>query len=296
MARGIRLRRRLLIAPFWYWFLFFILGPLVILFLNSVAIRDPYGNVVPAFVLDSYRMLMDPLYAKVMGLTLFFALGNTVGTVVLAYPLALFIARLRGPARMWLMTLVLIPFWTSFLVRILAFMDLLRAKPFGLDWIYTGQGVLGAMIYNYLPFAVLPLYSSMEKIEPAVFEAARDLGASRLQVFTKILLPLTKPALITAAMFVFIPSLGEFLIPDLVGGGHFYLLGSFLKNQFETARNWPFGASAIMVLVGATFVLLAVANFLGADEEEVSSTSRLNEQEGEVGIVAELPKEADVSP
>jgi spermidine/putrescine transport system permease protein len=132
---------------------------------------------------------------------------------------------------------------------------------FGLDMLYTASGVLGALSYNYLPFAILPLYACLEKIDNSVLEAAKDLGASRWQVFSKVLLPLSKPGLKAAALFVFIPNLGEYLIPELVGGGKKYLVGKFLQNQIMgDARNWPLGSAAIMVLVAATLVMLVVSS------------------------------------
>jgi len=138
-------------------------------------------------------------------------------------------------------------------------MDVLRMKPFGWDGIYTAPGVVFAMGYCYLPLAVLPIYSSLAKIEKSVLEAALDLGASKLQVFRRVLWPLSKPGVLTAFVIVFIPSFGEYLTPTLVGGGRFMLLGNFLQNQFVTARNWPLGSAAIVLLVVLTLGLLAVA-------------------------------------
>ncbi len=251
-----RVWKRLLILPFLIWFLFFILGPLVVLLVMSFSHRTDLGETELAFEWTAYKTLMDPLYAKVLLTTVLFALGNTVITLISSYALSFYMYRCRKSVRLWIITLILVPFWTSFLVRILAFMDVLRLHLFGIDWLYKAQGILGALVYNYLPFAVLPIFSAMEKVDYSVIEAAKDLGASKRRVFTQVLWPLTRNGVGVAALFVFVPSLGEFLIPELVGGSNYFLLGSFLQNQFLSARNWPLGSAAIMLLVLATLLLL----------------------------------------
>jgi len=262
------LKRKLLIAPFLFWFLFFIVGPICLVVFVSFAKRTPLGEIEATFTTEAYHTLFDVLYLRVLLITVAFAAANTVVTLLLAYPLSYFLSRLKPSTRMWVLTLVLVPFWTSFLIRILAFMDLLRLKPFGLDWIYTAKGVLGALVYNYLPFAVLPIFSAMEKVDPSHIEAARDLGASKRQVLVKVLWPLTRGGVFAAALFVFIPSLGEFLIPDLVGGGQYFLLGSFLHNQFMTARNWPLGAATIVLLLTVTLVFTLFLSLGDKSEHE----------------------------
>ena len=261
-SRSVKARRksmgRGLIVPYFIWFGLFVLGPFTLIALTSFFRRTPLGLVEPAFTLDNFIQLFDPLYFKVLVKTFTLASLNTAFTLALAYPLAFHLSRLRPQTRMWLLAFVLVPFWTNFLIRILAFMDVLRFKPFGIDLIYTNVGVLGAMVYNYLPFAVLPLYAACEKVDNSVIEAARDLGATKRQVFFKVLLPLTWSGVASAAMLVFIPSLGEFVIPELVGGGQTYLLGNFLRDQFLTARNWPLGSAAIVgiLMVAALLIFL----------------------------------------
>lgn len=246
--------RRRLVIPFFLWFGLFILGPLAVIVCMSFAKRTELGEIETAFVLDAFRQLFDPLYGKIFLKTLVFAGANTLLTLVIAYPLSFYISRLDKTPRTWFLTLVMIPFWTSFLVRILAFMDVIRVSHMGL--LYTEMGVILAMAYNYLPFAIMPLFSVMEKIEPSLIEAARDLSASKRQVFFHVVWPLSRPGVVTAFLFVFIPSLGEFLIPELVGGSQHFLLGSFLQNQFFTARNWPLGAATIVILLGMTLIAL----------------------------------------
>jgi spermidine/putrescine transport system permease protein len=267
-ARGMDRQSRLswLIIPFVAWFLFFVLGPIGILFQTSVARRTELGTVETAFQFASYAQLLNPVYFEILLRTVAYSAANTCLTLALAFPMAFFLTRLQPKARTWVLMLVLIPFWTSFLVRVLSYVDVLRMHIFGIDLLYTSPGVLGALSYNYLPFAILPLYSCLEKIDNSILEAAKDLGASRLQVLTRVLLPLAKPGLTSAALFVFIPNLGEYLIPELVGGGKKYLVGKFLQNQFVgDARNWPLGSAAIMVLVLTTLVLL----YFGSRKNEV---------------------------
>lgn len=254
--------RSLLVIPFLLTFIFLTAGPLVILVVTSFYRRTPLGGMEAALITDAYRTLFDPLYLKVLGATLGFAFLNTCLCLFFAYPMAFYLSRIPARQRNFWLTLILIPFWTSFLIRILAFMDVLRLQIFGVDLLYTTPGILMCLVYNYLPFAVLPLFSTLEKIPNSLFEAARDLGASRLQVFTRVLWPLSRSGVLTASLLVFIPSMGEYLIPEIVGGGRTFLLGTFLQNQFLSARNWPLGAAAIACVLVLTAVLLLVAAFV----------------------------------
>lgn len=261
-------RRRpfLLSLPFFLWSAFFLAAPLVLIVVTSFSRRSELGMIEAVFDASAYDQLFDPLYAHVLLRTLAFAVANTVATTAIAYPIAFYLSRLAPRQRHWALTFVLIPFWTNFLVRVLAFMDVLRTNPFGFEWLYTSHGVLAALVYNYLPFAILPLFSTMCGIESSLLEAAQDLGAKKRQIFLEILWPLTKSGTRAAALLVFIPSLGEFLIPDLVGGGRFFVLGTFLQNQFLSARNWPLGSAAIVLLAGITLAVLGLVNSAKGDK------------------------------
>lgn len=248
-----RSRTALLSLPFYLWLLVGLIGPISIIVVTSFLTRTPFGQIHWAFSLESYRTLFDVLYLKLFLRSITLASGNTALTIAIAYPVAFYLTRLSPSKRTWMLTLILIPFWTSFLVRILGFMEFLRIEPFGIKLLYSYAGVLLSMCCNYLPFALLPLYAEVSKIETSVIEAAQDLGASKWQIFSRVFLPLSKRGLLVASMLVFIPSLGEFLIPDLVGGGRVYGLGSFLQNQFLSARNWPLGSAALSVLLLGTF-------------------------------------------
>jgi spermidine/putrescine transport system permease protein len=240
-----------------------VLGPVSYLLVLSTASRTEFGGVNWNFSFQAYREIFDPIYLKVLGRTLLLSLSATAITLALAYPFALFLSRLdRSQAAYWLI-LLLVPFWTNFLVRTLAFMDVIRLSSFGIALEFSLVSVLLTMVYNYLPFAVLPIYNSLEKIPDSIFEAAQDLGANSLTTFTQVIWPLSKSGVMIAAVLVFVPTLGEFLIPEIVGGGRSFFLGSLLQQQFLVARNWPLGAALLVLLVlGACFLLALVGKQL----------------------------------
>jgi spermidine/putrescine transport system permease protein len=195
-------------------------------------------------------------------------LGTTVITMLLGYPLAYYIARSPAKQRSLLLFLILVPFWTNFVIRIYAWIMLLRGgglldsflqwigvtgEPLGL--LYTPTAVMIGMVYEFLPFMVLPLYTSLEKIESALLEAAADLGAPPWRAFLRVTLPLSIPGMIAGTILVFIPAMGMFVVPDLMGGAKTLLIGNVIRNQFLTARDWPFGSAASMILMLMTLVL-----------------------------------------
>lgn len=251
-------RRLLLLSPYFLWLVFLVLGPFAIVFATSFFSRGSLGELTPAFQFQAYHDIFQGVFAQTALRTLGMAIANTVATLICAYPLAYFIARSNSRYQVLLLSLVLIPFWTNYLIRVLAFMDFLRLEPFGLQLLFTPPGVLAGLVYSYIPFALLPLYSNMRLLDGAHLEAARDLGASSWQSFWHVLWPLTSGGVRNAALFVFVPSLGEYLIPELVSGGKFYMLGSLLQHQFSTARNWPAGSALIVVLVLCLLALFAI--------------------------------------
>jgi spermidine/putrescine transport system permease protein len=249
--------------PFFVWAAVFLVFPLLMLVRISFATRSPLGEILWDWSGTAYQQLLEPVYSKVFLTTLGFASGNAILCLFLGFPLAFAISRLDPKLRIWAMALLLVPFWTSFLVRLLALMTVLRWQPFGLDLLYQPSGILVAMVYNYLPFAVLPLYAALEKIDKATLEAAQDLGASGFQTLIRVVIPMSQSGIKLALLFVFIPSLGEFLIPELIGGGRHFLIGNFLQNQFLTARNWPLGAAVISLLALLTIAALLIRAPLG---------------------------------
>lgn len=239
--------RRYLILPFCAWFLLFFLGPFGLLISISFSGANP---------VDAYKELFHSSYTPMFARTLLFSFFHSFLTILLALPIAFYLSRLdRNRAGKYL-TLLLIPFWTNFLIRLLSFQDVLRLEPFGITWTFTFHGIVAAMIYNGLPFAVLPLYVAMEKIPNSILEAAQDLGAKKRQVILEVLYPILKWPLIATGLLVFIPALGEFLVPEIIGGGQSYFLGTFLQRQFLVSQNWPLGAAAIALILCFSLLLL----------------------------------------
>ena len=242
--------------------------PLLLVVAYSVMPAAPYGGVSPGFTLEHYARLFDPLYLGIIWRTVVLSLVATVLSLLIGFPMAYVIAR-SGRWRRVLLFLVVLPFWTSFLVRTYAMIFLLRdtglvntlLQSLGiidapLTLLYTPGAVLAGLVYGYLPFAVLPIYASLEKLDPTLLEAAEMLGARPAARFRLVTLPLAMPGVIAGALLVFIPSLGSFLTPDLLGGAKTTLLGNLVQDQFTSARNWPFGSAASMLLLLGTFVAI----------------------------------------
>ena len=258
------------LLPAWVWLIFLFLAPLAIVCAYSLLARGVYGGVEPPWTLESYQRLMDPLYAIILVRSIVLAAAATAICLVLALPLALFISRSTRRKNLYL-HLVILPFWTSFLVRTYAWMFLLRdtglvnttliglgvlREP--LPLLYNEGAVLLGLVYGFLPFMVLPLYATLERMDPALLEAAADLGARPWAAFFRVIVPLAKPGIWAGTVLVFIPCLGAYLTPDLLGGGKSVMIGSLVQNQFTTARDWPFGSALSLVLMLLTVLALAL--------------------------------------
>ncbi len=272
-----------LIAPANIYLLVFMVVPLILVAGLSFLSRGAYGQVEFRFNLSNYARLLDPLYGKILLYSLGVGFATTAFSLLIGYPLAYYIARAPARQRSLLLFLVLVPFWTNFIIRIYAWIMILRAgglldslvqwlhlskEP--LHLLYTPTAVMIGMIYEFLPFMILPLFTSLEKIENAVLEAAADLGAPPAWVFLRVTLPLSIPGMIAGTILVFIPAMGMFVIPDLMGGAKTVLIGNVIRNQFLTARDWPFGAAASMILMVLTMVFtFYYARRAGLSEELV---------------------------
>ena len=257
-----------LMSPANGYLFFFVVLPLLMVVVLSFLSRGAYGNVEFRFKPSNYARLLDPVYGRILLYSLGVGLSTTLITMLIGYPLAYFIARSPARQRSMLLFLILVPFWTNFVIRIYAWIMILRGgglldtflqwvgltdKPLGL--LYTPTAVMIGMVYEFLPFMVLPLYTSLEKIENALLEAAADLGAPPWRAFLRVTLPLSVPGMIAGTILVFIPAMGMFVLPDLMGGAKVLLIGNVIRNQFLTARDWPFGAAASMVLMVMTLLL-----------------------------------------
>lgn len=273
--------------PTMFWLILFLLIPLVLIVIISFGTRGTYGNVEYTFNLDNYTRLINKEYLGILGDSIWIAFLTTAICILAGYPLAYFIARSRPQRRALLMFLILVPFWTNFLIRIYAWMIILRGEgvlgttmnALGLmqgpgQWffeqvqLYTPGAVLIGMVYEFIPFMILPLFTSLEKMDPSLLEAAADLGARPWRAFWRVTLPLSLPGIIAGSILVFIPAMGMFVVPDLMGGAKSVLVGNLIRNQFLTARNWPFGSAASIVLLGLTLVVtLLYTRAFGFGEE-----------------------------
>lgn len=264
-----RARRGLFTAlPSYVYLIFFFAIPLVTVFVFSFASRSRTGRpLLEDWNFESWTKLFEPLVAEIAWRSFWLAALNTLLCLLIGYPFAYWIATRRTSLmRNTLLVLVLIPFWSNFLVRTYAWRTLLDAdglitqigQATGLwgQLLFTVPAVFIGLLYGYLPFMVLPLYAAIERIDWSLVEASRDLYANGREAFRKVTLPLSKPGIIAGSILVFIPSLGAYVTPDILGGAKATLLGNYIVTQFGAARNWPFGAamsSAILiVMLGAT--------------------------------------------
>lgn len=260
--------RRWFLLPAWIWMWGLFTAPLVIVLVYSLMTRGVYGGVEQPLSVESYQRLIDSLYLTILVRSFITAAVATFLCLVLALPAAVFISRATKYKNLYLQ-LVMLPFWTSFLVRTYAWLFLLREtglintalQSMGLihaplPLLYNDGAVLLGLVYGYVPFMVLPIYATLERLDPSLVEAAADLGARPATVFFRVIVPLAKPGIIAGSILVFIPCLGAYLTPDLLGGGRTVLIGNLVQNQFTTARDWPFGSAASILLMVLVTILL----------------------------------------
>jgi spermidine/putrescine transport system permease protein len=269
-----------LVLPTWLTLGVFFLLPLVIMLGISFRQRDTYGGLKPiedlgAYVtsgawLGNYSRSLEPIYLQIYWRSLWMAVVTTVLCLVASFPVAYYIAVL-APAK-WknaLLGLVVVPFWTSFLIRTYAWMFILRTEGLintflqgiglthaPLELLYTDGAVMIGLIYAELPFMILPLYASLEKFDLSLLEASTDLGANKVQSFLRVTVPLTMPGIVAGIVLVFIPSIGQFIVSDLLGGAKSILVGNLIQNQYAVARNKPFGSAIAFELTALVLVLL----------------------------------------
>jgi len=272
--------------PILYLLLFFAI-PALIMVLASFRTPGEFGGLAPLFDedgkpdlnVDSYvRFFTEPIYAQIFVKSLIYALVTTLICLVIAYPLATLIARSPKKHRDLLLLLVILPFWSNFLIRVYAWMIVLGPQAalartvngvlawFGVEpvsLLFSWFAVLVCLVYVHLPFMVLPLYANLEKHDQALLDAAQDLGAGAWQRFWRITFPLSLPGVYAGAALVFIPALGIFAIPDILGGPDDSLIGNVIKQQFLETRDWPFGSVLSIVLTLAALTMAALAAWVG---------------------------------
>ncbi len=264
-------RRGLLMAlPAYVYLILFFALPLIIVVVYSFATRNRFGGTdLSGWNLEAYAKLGEPIVRDILFRSLWLAIITTVICLLFAYPFAYFLATRSQVVRNLMLVFVMIPFWSNFLVRNYAWRVLLGndgpvsrlTETIGLGEttiLFTPTAVVLGLVYGFLPFMILPLYASIERMDWSLIEASRDLGATGLQTFRSVTFPLSLPGVIAGSILVFIPSLGAYVTPEILGGAKTTLLGSYIVTQFLTARNWPVGASVstvlMVVMLAATLV------------------------------------------
>jgi spermidine/putrescine transport system permease protein len=263
----------LILLPLVAWLLLFVVAPTIMLIVVSFAERDALGRIVYEFNLQNYARAFDWVWLKVMLLSIWYALLTTILCMALGFPVAYFIGRAPERWRTTLLLLVMVPFWTSFLIRTYAWITIL-SKDGLLNALLVGSGILTeplallytpfaivlGLVYNFLPFMILPIYTSVEKLDNALIEAAYDLGAGPVRAFSQVIIPLTRPGIAAGAMLVFIPSIAMFAITTLMGGGSNPTIGEVIFKQFTSGRNQPFGAALGTILLVIFLLALWLTN------------------------------------
>lgn len=245
--------------PMGLWFTILFVTPLIIILAYSFMKRNAYGGIIHEFTLNGYKQIFTPAYAMIFLRTLWITVVSTVITILIALPCGYAMARSRHQTL--LLILVMVPFWTNSLIRIFAWMTILGNNGiinqfllrFGLvkDYaklLYTQGAVILVSVYMYLPYAILPIFTAVDRFDFSLLEAARDLGATKPQSMTKILIPGIRSGLVSAVIFTFIPIFGAYTVPLLVGGKDSYMLGNIIVDQVQKVRNWPLAAAFSMII------------------------------------------------
>lgn len=275
-------------APLFFWITFFFAIPISIIILFSFMQKGLYGGVEYHFSLEGYRGLANPEFLKIVGATLFISIFATVLSVLIAIPTAYFMA--RNKYKRALLFLIIIPFWTNFLIRIYAWIAILGNNGLINNWLmkfglidsylpllYNKWAVIIVLVYVYLPFAILPLYSTIEKFDFQLLEASRDLGATKFQSHIKILIPNIRPGITTAVLFTFIPAFGNYAVPQIVGGADSLMVGNVIAREVTVTRNWPLASSISMVLTVITTI--GVVIFLKLNSSKTDTLRKIKEDD-----------------
>ncbi len=260
-----------LLGPGLAFYAVFVAAPILLVLAYMFATRGRFGGVEWTLDLDNFSRALEPLYLDVLVSSVGLALAATAAAFAIGFPTAYAITRLPRRWRTVALVLVVVPFWTNFLIRMYAWIVLLNTQGLLNDalvglgitdertsMLYTPGAVVVGLVYVYLPLMILPLYAAIERVDPEVIEASANLGAGALRTFWSVLLPLTLPGAITGSILVFVPSLGNFVVPELLGGGKTVMVGNLIRDQFLKAQDWPFGSVLAFVVVLALLGLFAV--------------------------------------
>lgn len=279
-----RISQIALCGPVTIWSVLFIYVPMALLLFMSFMTKGPLGIIKYEFTLENYKAIFDSVYFNVIKESVLVALITTVLSVLMGYPFAYFMAMKKKKISGILMILLMIPFWTNELVIVYSFVILLNNSGLvntflqvvgitkePLSMLYNNFAVIAGMLYMLLPFAVLPMYSSIEKLDKGLLEASKDLGAGPVKTFFKITLPLTAPGIFAGVILVFIPTIGYYQITDMLGGGTQMMIGNLINNQFSISRNWPFGAALSMLLAVLILVMLFICQKIGGNLDDLAA-------------------------
>ncbi|MBF2760032.1 MAG: ABC transporter permease [Ectothiorhodospiraceae bacterium AqS1] len=279
-----------LFLPPWLWLVLFFLAPLALVFGFSFGEKRGLIDIAITGTLDNYLRALDPLYLRIFVKSFWFAGLTTLICLIMAFPIALIIAFSSPKWKPILLLLVILPFWTNLLIRTYALIAVLRSRGyvnFGAEWLwekadagltliglgdyqllgerfvpfellYNNTAVVFGLVYVHLPFMVLPLYAALDRMDRSYIEASLDLGANQLRTFFSVVMPLALPGIISGIIITFIPALGSFLTPDLLGGTDSQMIANVIERQFKSANDWPFGAALSFILMYITFFALAL--------------------------------------
>ncbi len=261
-----------LTAPSFAYYAIFFLGPMAILVAFSLATQQGFGSLSYGFNIAQYQQIANSLYIDIFVRTLVMATIGSLLTIAVGYPLAYWMARYLTTYKMLALLLVIVPFWTSFLIRTYALKIILDpngylARYTGINILFTKYAIGVGLVYNYLPLFILPVFASLERMDWSLIEAATDLGARPFTAFRQITLRLTLPGAVTGALLVFIPMTGEYIIPQILGGGNYEFVGNVIGEQFNEAQNQPFGSALSIALMAALSVFVIIYIVFARKEE-----------------------------
>lgn len=265
------IRSNLLAAPAVAWLAAFMVAPCLLILGYAFFERGTWGGVVYTFTLENFERVFDPLYARIFLNSARIAVTVTLLAILVAYPAAYAISRAPKSRQPILLFFAVLPFWSNYLIRTYAWIVLLNREGLinnvlrwggyegePLSMLYSEGAVIVGLVYNYLPFVILAIYSSLSRLDTSLVEASRDLGAGPVRTFLRVTLPLTLPGVAAGGVFVFVLSIGNFVTPALLGGGRFQMIGNLVYDQFLTANDWPFGAALGMILIAIMIGLLTL--------------------------------------
>lgn len=271
-----------MIGPVSAWMILFVFIPFIYIFVISFMKRSTYGGVELGFTFQNLLQVFELSNIKIFGQSLLIAALTTIICILIAYPFAYFVAQKSQIKKTVFMAMVMVPFMISSLIRLFSWINLLRKEGAvnrvlmgmglidePLHLVYNMVGIIIGLVYTLLPFMIMPLYSSIEKLDKSLLEACSDLGAKPITGFLKVTLPLTMPGVFAGTIMTFIPTLGLFFVIDLMGGSKIMVMGSLIRNQFITAKNWPLGAALSLFLIGITLIMVKIYQKNGGNMDEL---------------------------